>query len=726
MNLEKALRILGLSPNFTEEELKKAHRRLVNQYHPDRNKSPEAEEKTKEINTAREYLVKHLKNKSASQDSYTYKHKTKQGTEYQSTFDVEAYIYKKLDQLKNIINFDHREYHTSYTIQGIIIKIQTEFQWFYIQINGAKNKQDIDREFNKFLQKIKKYFQEIKEAFYIENYIREHDVQESINYDCSLKEFYGQLLKIKNKYSIKSIINDKYRELKRIVDFNLYEYKLSANIKNIIGKIQNVPENFNSTSQSSTNKNFIENFFYVNINTIKDYFKELEEEFYKDIGINRSVIQEKINYDCTLKEFYEQLLKIKNKYSEETIISNLLEDEIKKYTSYAGYDRIKVFVRYCKTKTLNKIKENRLAYTKKDIDEMHQSILECFNRYYYIQQKMLELEQKISKIDNQGIKENFIKIKNKFKNSIKFDELENLIKKLEEAINEIEENQKKISQNQKERTINEIYCNLITRYSEILKNYNIISQQSELDNLNKFINEVLNLLKKSIEEEKNAEFFNMFNEITFKNIALDNIIIERIKKTLNYRKSNIYIKLASSNPSDNGNFFYLNEENMLMYEISFYDQKFNIKSTPITKKDLEKNYISIEEFLDKATFVGENKVDYSGRKYGLVYEMYGYSLYLDNHQFRVGYNKTFFQTADKGYTYLDEFENKEHLINLIKKEVKKKFEEKMPKTKIKPSSLQDYHTQSVDTSGKDEYYKRIFGQTPRNTDDTYGTNNSRK
>ena len=49
MNFEKALRILGLNKNFTEEELKKAHRELANIYHPDRNKSPEAESKMKDI-----------------------------------------------------------------------------------------------------------------------------------------------------------------------------------------------------------------------------------------------------------------------------------------------------------------------------------------------------------------------------------------------------------------------------------------------------------------------------------------------------------------------------------------------------------------------------------------------------------------------------------------------------------------------------------------------------
>jgi len=44
--------ILGVPRNATQEEIKRAYRRLVLKYHPDRNKSKEAEEKFKEINEA--------------------------------------------------------------------------------------------------------------------------------------------------------------------------------------------------------------------------------------------------------------------------------------------------------------------------------------------------------------------------------------------------------------------------------------------------------------------------------------------------------------------------------------------------------------------------------------------------------------------------------------------------------------------------------------------------
>src|SRR5215211_3315080 len=47
---------LGLDRNASPEDVKRAFRRLAMQYHPDRNKEPEAEQKFKEINQAYEIL----------------------------------------------------------------------------------------------------------------------------------------------------------------------------------------------------------------------------------------------------------------------------------------------------------------------------------------------------------------------------------------------------------------------------------------------------------------------------------------------------------------------------------------------------------------------------------------------------------------------------------------------------------------------------------------------
>jgi len=54
--MKELYKILGVQENATEQEIKKAYRKLAKQYHPDKCKTPECEEKFKEINAAHEVL----------------------------------------------------------------------------------------------------------------------------------------------------------------------------------------------------------------------------------------------------------------------------------------------------------------------------------------------------------------------------------------------------------------------------------------------------------------------------------------------------------------------------------------------------------------------------------------------------------------------------------------------------------------------------------------------
>ena len=60
--MEDPYKILGVSPDASDEEVKKAYRQLAKKYHPDVNKEAGAEERFKKIQNAYDTIMNMRKN----------------------------------------------------------------------------------------------------------------------------------------------------------------------------------------------------------------------------------------------------------------------------------------------------------------------------------------------------------------------------------------------------------------------------------------------------------------------------------------------------------------------------------------------------------------------------------------------------------------------------------------------------------------------------------------
>ena len=321
MDFNKAIRILGLTSNFTEEELRKAYRMQITNYHPDKYVSKseeeikEAEEKAKEINTAKEYLEM---NKQRNKNIY-------------KNTETEQVILRK-EQFKITLNYMKEE------LASIIA----------FDVHGSNDCKIIQEAINDISFLIKTIERQMNLIFTLEAVrIQERTYYNRLNYllEEFEKKYYEELKKIRKKHNLFYIkLEEEYEKYMSYAGFNRVSPQIYIIKKEIVEhfKLEFGTNNDDDITINQIiekfNKNVLELFslYYKNIkilNELKEKYKET-----KDLEIRKLLMwAEEYAYDKDSFSYYMRELEKHIKYEErkasETKIKTGIRIKEKKYNT---------------------------------------------------------------------------------------------------------------------------------------------------------------------------------------------------------------------------------------------------------------------------------------------------------------------------------------------------------------------------------------------------------
>lgn len=315
--------------------------------------------------------------------------------------------------------------------------------------------------FNFTEQDLKKSYRSLSKKYHPDNFITDEEKRIAHEKMCEINEAHAVLKQIKanpNSYQEDRKVNiNEYREelIRKIYKFLLPsendEYYLYLALYNF--KISNIITLFEKRLTEniyiSVEPKLMDNEYMKATNAIKKQFRKLQQRFYTDNKIDATKVTEPLEYNCSLKEFYKQLLMIDKKYGLKAQISQRLTKEIEEYKAVPDYNAFITALSFIKNSYYEKIVSNATllkAYKQDEnnleiarlILQMHKQIREYIKQYHYLKNQVTSLESTINAIGDIEIEFKYLELKNNLVFATNLDEIFKKLNTLKNSIRHYE------------------------------------------------------------------------------------------------------------------------------------------------------------------------------------------------------------------------------------------------------------------------------------------------
>ena len=384
------------------------------------------------------------------------------------------------------------------------------------------------------------------------------------------------------------------------------------------------------------------------ITIINSNFKLIEEKYRCIAMISKDFEKDNINYDCSIKELFNQLESLTHRYilAEIRKVKDLVNKSILKYKNYEYYNELKSFITNIANDYTNKIIKN-ITKSSELILQMQNLIESYFAKY----QKNLK---KVNSLDKDA---EFIELVKILKQNLLSANFEPLYQAVCQKI-DIKKNAKRY--NEKKDYLENLYQDLKNKISHSLAINKDRYYFQYLKQLENYISKIYNKAQKGL---INIELLDLIKNISLKNPLADLKILQAIESNISFiPQNNIYINGTQNNPYF-ATLNYLNGEFVMNH---FTNQE--IVSEPVKLEEISSKFMLLEELISKGDYIGKR----FAKDLIILYIYKGYILYLDS-EGRINITKSYFDIKTNG-SVNEIFKNKKYLLSVISNQLNQDYD----------------------------------------------------